>query len=81
MLSKLKTRTPYGKVYKEEMRPTAREELELEEELKKQRCIIKYVEDDHFRREIEDIFAHVKDFTNFCQADNGRMCFDRSRIV
>ncbi|WP_132994856.1 lysine 5,6-aminomutase reactivase ATPase KamC [Sporanaerobacter acetigenes] len=62
VLSKIRTRTPYGKGYKEEMRPfLPGEESELKEELKRIECIIKYVEDNHFRREIEDIFAHVKD--------------------
>lgn len=62
VLSRIKTYTPYGKGYKENMRPyLPGEEERLEEELQRVEQFLKYVKDNDFSREVNDIFAHVKD--------------------
>ncbi|MBV1818904.1 DNA mismatch repair protein MutS [Anaerosalibacter bizertensis] len=62
VLSRIKTYTPYGKGYKENMRPyLPGEEERLEEELQRIEQFLKYAKDHDFSREINDIFAHTKD--------------------
>lgn len=62
VLSRINTYTPYGKGYKENMKPfLSGEEEKLKSELEKIEQFLKYAENEDFSRTINDIFAHVKD--------------------
>lgn len=62
VLNRIRTYTPYGKGYKEGIKPyLSGEEDELEKELEKVEKSLIYAKDNNFSREIEDIFVHIKD--------------------
>ncbi len=62
ILNEIKVHTPYGKIYKDKIKPFfPGNEEELKEELKKVELFIDYAMDRHFSREIENLFAHIKD--------------------
>lgn len=62
ILNKIKTYTPYGKLYKDKIKPFfPGNEEKLREELDKVELFMDYARDRHFSREIENLFVHVKD--------------------
>lgn len=62
ILNKIHTLTPYGKMYKEKIRPfLPGEEETLIEELEKIEFYMKYAKNSQFIRETNNIFYHIKD--------------------
>lgn len=62
ILSNIKTITPYGNTYKENLRPfLPGDESELIEELDKVERVIRHIENREFKRKLDDILHHVKD--------------------
>lgn len=62
ILNKIKTYTPYGKLYKDKIEPFfPGNEENLREELDKVELFMDYAKDRHFSREIKSLFSHVKD--------------------
>lgn len=62
ILSNIKTITPYGKSYKENLRPfLPGRERELIEELSKVERVMKHIENREFKRKLNDILYHIKD--------------------
>lgn len=71
ILNRINIKTPYGKIYKDKMRPFLRgEEEELIEELEKVENYIALVKDQRFIGEINNIFHHIKDLRS--SIDRGR---------
>lgn len=68
ILNRIDTKTPYGKAYKEKIRPfLPGEEDKLIGELKKVESYIPYCKDRQFMRQIGHIFAHIKDLKSSVQ--------------
>ena len=62
ILNKINTLTPFGKMYKEKIRPfLPGEEEKLREELNKTEIYMEYAKERQFTREISNIFYHIKD--------------------
>jgi len=62
ILSNIKTLTPYGKTYKEQLRPyLPGEEESLVRELDKIDSVMKYLRDSEFKKDIKGILVHIKD--------------------
>ncbi len=62
ILNKIRTHTPYGKIYRDKIKPFfPGNEEGLREELEKVELFIDYAKDRHFSRGIENLFVHVKD--------------------
>lgn len=62
ILNQINTLTPYGKIYKDKIRPyLPGEEEVLKEELEKVKIYMEYGENKEFTRNISSIFAHIKD--------------------
>lgn len=62
VLNRLNTKTPYGKIYKDKMRPYLRgEEEKLTEELKKVESLTNHAKDSKFMEKINHIFHRIKD--------------------
>jgi DNA mismatch repair protein MutS2 len=66
ILKKIEVFTPYGKTYKEQIRPfLPGEEEKLKIELDKVENIQNYIEQDiHFYNKVKNIFLHIKDLRN-----------------
>ncbi|QQY79912.1 MutS-like protein [Keratinibaculum paraultunense] len=73
ILNKINTKTPYGKIYKRNMRAfLPGEEEKLIEELNKVESYIPFVKDKQFMKQIDHIFGHIKDLrTSIRKANNG----------
>ncbi|WP_077369441.1 lysine 5,6-aminomutase reactivase ATPase KamC [Anaerosalibacter sp. Marseille-P3206] len=62
ILSNIKTLTPYGKTYKDQLRPyLPGEEASLVRELDKIDSVLKHVQDSEFKKDIKGILVHIKD--------------------
>lgn len=62
ILSNIKTLTPYGKTYKDQLRPyLPGEEESLVRELDKIDSVMKHVRDSEFKKDIKGILVHIKD--------------------
>lgn len=73
VLNKINTKTPYGKIYKGNMRAfLPGEEDKLIEELNKVESYIPYTKDKQFMNQIDHIFRHMKDLrTSIRKANSG----------
>lgn len=62
ILSNIETLTPYGKTYKDQLRPyLPGQEERLIEELDKIESVIAHVRDNKFKKDIKSILIHIKD--------------------
>lgn len=62
ILKKIKVLTPYGKIYKDKIRPyLPGEEKKLREEIEKVEKFIGYTKEELFFQDIKNIFVHMKD--------------------
>ncbi|CCQ92733.1 MutS domain V protein [[Clostridium] ultunense Esp] len=65
ILNRINIKTPYGKIYKDRMRPfLIGEEEKLIEELEKIETYTNYAKDQNFMRELNNIFHGIKDLRN-----------------
>ncbi len=73
ILNKINTRSPYGKIYKDKIRPyLPGEEKDLKEELEKVEIYMKYAQNKEFTRNINNILCHTKDLRQSTKKANSQ---------